>query len=45
MTQPAPVPTQLPTKERLSNDEVLIMVFGVIAVVLAAYLIIRSLAG
>jgi hypothetical protein len=41
----APVRTQPPAKERLTNDEVLIFVFGVLAVVLAAYLVIRSLAG
>jgi hypothetical protein len=41
----APTSTQPPAKERLPNDEVLIFVFGVIAVVLAAYLVIRSLAG
>jgi hypothetical protein len=41
----APIRTQPPAKERLPNDEVLSFVFGVIAVVLAAYLVIRCLSG
>jgi hypothetical protein len=34
---------QPPPKERLTHDEPLIIVFGLIAVVLAVYLIIRSI--
>jgi hypothetical protein len=40
-----PIRTQPPAKERLPNDQALSLVFGVIAVVLAAYLVIRTMSG
>ena len=41
----APVQSQPKPKERLTHDEALIVVFGIIAVVVAVYLVVRSLAG